>query len=216
MKFNAPRSNLNNRKRNKRMTKLFCISPGHGKNTPGKRSPDGSLLEWEFNRRLVNRISELAEAEGIPHVILDYEDNDTPLSNRCTRANKYGKNCCYISIHGNAAGNGSKWMTARGWCIYTSKGYTKADPIASIFVQEADKLLPGIGCKVRKYKQKQYEEDFEENFYVLRNTIMPAVLTENLFYDNKLDKAVMQSDKGIDTLAKIHVNAMKRILAEGL
>lgn len=197
------------------MTKLFLLSPGHGKNTPGKRSPDESILEWEFNRRLVDRIVYYCDQMNIPYVVLDYEENDVPLSQRTAKANKYGKNTCYISVHGNAAGNG-KWMNARGWCIFTSKGFTKADPIANIFIQEAEKLLPQICCKVRKYSQKVYEQDYEENFYVLRNTIMPAILTENLFYDDKEDNAVMRSDEGIDILARIHANAMKRVLDEGL
>lgn len=215
MKYNYPRSNIRKKKK-KQMVKLFIISPGHGKDTKGKRDPEGKLLEWVFNRRLVDRIAELAEDAGIPFVVLDYEEKDVPLSERAAKANKYGKNTCYISIHGNAAGHGDRWMNARGWAIYTSKGYTKADPIANIFIQEADKLLPEIGCKVRKYKQKVYEQDWEENFTVLAKTIMPAVLSENLFYDNKADNAIMQSDEGIDTLARIHVRAMKRILDEGL
>ena len=57
------------------MTKAFIISPGHGKNTPGKRSPDSSLMEWEFNRRLAKRIVELAQAQDIPVVCLDFEEN---------------------------------------------------------------------------------------------------------------------------------------------
>ena len=198
------------------MTKMFILSPGHGKDTPGKRDPDGKLQEWEFNRRLVKRIVYYAEQMNIPVVVLDHEETDTPLSQRVTRANKYGRNTCYISIHGNAAGDGKNWMNARGWAIYTSKGFTAADPIANVFIQEADKLLPQIGSKVRKYKQKLYEEDWEENFYVLKNTIMPAVLVENLFYDNKKDNAIMQSEGGIDVLARLHANAMKRIMEEGL
>lgn len=198
------------------MTKLFLLSPGHGQNTPGKRDPDGNLREWSFNRRLVDKIAEYCDDYGIPYVVLDYEAADTPLSARVNKANKYGKDTCYVSVHGNAAGNGTKWMNARGWCVYTSKGYTKADPIAQIFVEEAEKLLPSICCKVRKYSQKKYEMDYEENFYVLRNTLMPAVLTENLFYDNRLDNAVMQSEEGIDILAQIHTNAMRRIIEMGL
>lgn len=215
MKHNYPRSNIT-KKIKRHMTKLFIISPGHGKDTAGKRDPEGKLLEWEFNRRLVDRIAEMCEKENIPIVILDYEEKDASLPERVRRANKYGKNCCYMSIHGNAAGHGKAWMNARGWCIFTSKGFTKADPIANVFIQEADKLLPGIGSKVRKYGSKVYEQDWEENFYVLRNTIMPAILTENLFYDNKKDNAIMQSREGIEVLARIHVNAMKRVMQEGL
>ena len=210
------RTRSNPKRYKKRMTKLFLISPGHGKNTAGKRDPEGRLKEWEFNRKLVDRIVAYCEDMNIPVAVLDYEENDTPLSTRCARANKYGRNTCYISIHGNAAGNGKNWMNARGWCIYTSKGYTKADPIANVFIQEADKLIPGTGSRVRKYGQKVYEQDWEENFYVLKNTIMPAVLTENLFYDNKKDNAIMQSEEGLDILARIHANAMKRIMEEGL
>lgn len=215
MRIYGPRTNCKKRPK-RQMTKLFLISPGHGKNTAGKRDPEGKLLEWAFNRKLVDRIVYYCEKMNIPVAVLDYEETDVPLSQRAAKANKYGKNTCYISIHGNAAGNGKNWMNARGWAIYTSKGYTKSDPIANVFIQEADKLLPGIGCKVRKYKQKLYEEDWEENFYVLKNTIMPAVLTENLFYDNKKDNAIMQSEEGIDVLARIHANAMKRIMEEGL
>ena len=215
MKHNYPRSHTV-KKQSKRMTKLFLLSPGHGQNTPGKRDPEGKLLEWEFNRRLVKRIVYYAERMNIPVVVLDDELLDVPLSTRVTKANKYGRNTCYISVHGNAAGNGKSWMNARGWSVFTSKGYTKADPIAQIFVEEADKLISEIGCKVRKYSQKVYEQDYEENFYVLKNTYMPAVLTENLFYDNKQDNAVMQSELGIDVLARIHANAMKRVMEEGL
>ena len=136
------RTRSNPKKYKKTMTKLFLISPGHGKNTAGKRDPEGRLKEWEFNRKLVDRIVAYCEEMNIPVAVLDYEENDAPLAERVRRANKYGRNTCYISIHGNAAGNGKNWMNARGWCIYTSKGYTKADPIANVFIQEADKLIP--------------------------------------------------------------------------
>lgn len=36
-----------------------------------------------------------------------------------------------VSIHANAAGNGSKWMNALGWSCYTSKGDTAADVLAT-------------------------------------------------------------------------------------
>lgn len=56
---------------------------------------------------------------------------------------------------------------------------------------------------------KKHEGDWEENFYVLKNTVMPAVLTENLFYDNLEDCEIMKSEEGLNALAKIHVEAIK-------
>lgn len=198
------------------MVKQVILSPGHGANTAGKRSPDGSLMEWEFNRRLVKKIAEGLNEAALPYILLDMGATDVLLQGRVARANTFGKNCLYISVHGNAAGNGKEWKKARGWCIYTSKGYTKADPIAEIFIRKAEEILPEIDCKVRKYSSKKYEEDWEENFYVLKNTIMPAVLTENLFYDNLEDCEIMKSEEGIEALAKIHIEAIKEIFARGM
>ena len=193
------------------MIKKVILSPGHGIDTKGKRSPDGSLEEWRFNRALVKKIAEGLDEAKVPYILLDMGATDVTLQGRVARANTFGKNCLYISVHGNAAGNGSKWMKARGWSIYTSNGYTKSDPIAEVFIRKAEEILPGIGCKVRKYSQKKYEGDWEENFYVLKHTVMPAVLTENLFYDNPEDCEIMKSEAGLDALAKIHVEAIKEV-----
>ena len=193
------------------MIKKIILSPGHGIDTKGKRSPDGSLEEWRFNRKLVNKIAEGLDEAKVPYILLDMGNTDVTLQGRVARANSFGKNCLYISVHGNAAGNGSKWMNARGWSIYTSKGYTKSDPIAEIFIKKAEEILPGIGCKVRKYSLKKHEGDWEENFYVLKNTVMPAVLTENLFYDSAEDCEIMKSEEGLNALAKIHVEAIKEV-----
>lgn len=211
MKYNCPRSNCIKRKR--KMVNKILLSPGHGINTPGKRSPDGSLEEWRFNRQLVKKIAEGLDAEHIPYMLLDMGTTDVTLQGRVARANTFGKNCLYISVHGNAAGNGD-WMKARGWSAYTSKGLTKSDEMCEIFMRWADKLLPDIGAKARKYSSKKY--GWEENFYVLKHTIMPAVLTENLFYDNLEDIEIMKSEEGLDVLAKIHVEAIKEILSRGL
>lgn len=193
------------------MVKQIILSPGHGANTAGKRSPDESLKEWEFNRRLVRKIAEGLSEEGIPYILLDMGATDVSLAGRCARANSFGKNCLYISVHGNAAGDGREWKKARGWSIYTTKGYTKSDPLAEVFVNKAMEILPGVGATVRKYSQKKYEMDFEENFYVLQHTVMPAVLTENLFYDNLEDVEIMKSEEGIEALARVHVEAIKEI-----
>ncbi len=35
---------------------LILLDPAHGHNTPGKRSPDGTLLEYAYTRDLANQI----------------------------------------------------------------------------------------------------------------------------------------------------------------
>lgn len=196
------------------MIKQILISPGHGKNTPGKRSPDESLLEWEFNRKLTEKIAEGLDEAKIPYILLDMGATDVTLQGRVARANTFGKNCLYLSIHGNAAGNGKQWMKARGFSAFTSKGMTKSDEMCEIFMRKAAEILPEVGASVRRWSSKKW--GWEENFYVLKNTIMPAVLTESLFYDNQEDIEIMKSEEGIEALARVHVEAIKEILERGL
>ena len=198
---------------------VILLDNGHAKSTPGKRSPkvDGQeqFFEYEFNRDIVRRIAEKLSARGIKYEILVPEvENDISLSSRAARANKfvsdYGEDkCLFISVHANAAGNGSQWMNATGWSCYTSKGETASDPVAELFMCEAEKVLVPMGRRIRKYSQKKYS--WEDNFTVLVKTKCRAILTENLFYDNKEDLAFLQSEEGRDAIAQIHVNAIEKL-----
>jgi N-acetylmuramoyl-L-alanine amidase len=57
------------------------------------------------------------------------------------------------------------------------------------------------------------DKDKKANFYVLKHTNMPAILTENFFFffDNKLEGKLMMSEEGQDLLAQSHVNAILKI-----
>lgn len=198
---------------------VFLLDNGHAKSTPGKRSPkfeDGSqFFEYEFNRDIVKRIAKKLDVLGIKyHILVPEVETDVALSVRANRANeyvkKYGKdNCLFISVHANAAGRGD-WMNARGWAVYTTRGKTKSDDYATIFFEEAQKLLPKYHMTLRK-DMSDGDPDYEENFTVIYKTVCPAILTENLFQDNKVDVAFLRSEEGRNVIADIHVNAIKRI-----
>ena len=56
-----------------------------------------------------------------------------------------------------------------------------------------------------------YGEDhtgLEKDFYLLRHTICPAVLTENLFMDNPADCAFLLSPEGQQSLVDLHVDGI--------
>ena len=152
---------------------------------------------------------------GIRYEILVPEvSTDVPLSTRAERANeackKYGaENCLLLSIHSNAAGKGDRWMIAKGWSCYTSKGETSSDAYAETFMREAEKVLIPLGRTIRKYSQKKYS--WEDNFTILAKTECPAILTENLFYDNKNEAKFLQSEEGREAIAQIHINAILKI-----
>jgi len=109
----------------------ILLDNGHGVDTPGKCSPkkeDGSRFrEYKFARQLVECLHLKLKMMGYNVFIVTPEQTDISLKERVKRINKvvaqYGAgNCIMISIHADAAGSADKWMTARGWTAYTTRG----------------------------------------------------------------------------------------------
>jgi N-acetylmuramoyl-L-alanine amidase len=53
--------------------------------------------------------------------------------------------------------------------------------------------------------------DKESNFYVLKNTAMPAILSENFFMTNEAECRLLMSDVGRDRIAKIHFEMIQEL-----
>jgi N-acetylmuramoyl-L-alanine amidase len=191
---------------------LWIFDNGHGGvidgvyQTQGKRSPvwpNGEVLyEGEFNRGIVDRLMVLCEANNIDAVNLVATRKDVSLSERVQTANKLAKSsdkpCIYVSIHAN----GFNEEQANGWSVYTSNGTTKSDEIAKILLDKATAEFPDEYMRGRK----------ESNFYVLKNTSMPAILSENFFmtnYDNC--HKYLLSENGRDRVAKIHFEMIQQL-----
>ena len=188
----------------------ILIDNGHGEETAGKRSPNGVLREYKYTRDIAEAVINRLAEEGYDAERIVLEDNDVSLKERCRRVNeqckKYGKdNVLFVSIHVNASGNG-EWMNARGWCCYTSKGQTKSDLLAEELYTSASKHLPKDE-RIRTDKTDG-DSDYEAGFYVLNNTQCPAVLTENLFMDNKQDYEYLLSEQGRRAIVNIHVDGI--------
>lgn len=188
---------------------IILIDNGHGSNTPGKRSPNGKLLEYKYTREIAAELVASLKSLGYDARQIVKEDTDISLGERCKRVNAIcnavGKNkVLLVSIHCNAAGNGT-WMTARGWSAHTTPGQTKSDVLAESLYKAAEKYLIGMKMRVDK---SDGDSDIEDNFYILKNTNCAAVLTENLFQDNEDDVAFLLSDNGRKTIIKLHVEGI--------
>lgn len=187
------------------------IDNGHGANTPGKRSPDGRLIEYAYAREIAGRVVFELRKKGIDAEQIVKEEVDVPLSERCRRVNEYkASEAILISIHCNAAGGGSTWMQARGWEAWTSMGQTKADKLATCLYEAAEKYLPGMN--IRK-DITDGDPDKESGFYILKHTKCPAVLTENLFQDNRTDVDFLLSEAGKRAIVDLHVNGIINYLS---
>lgn len=167
---------------------LVCIDAGHAKSTAGKRSFDGSLREYEFNRAVAKLLKYHLERHGVKTIYsCDIEtDKDISLSERCRTANDATADI-FISIHANAYG--TTWNSANGWEIFHHKGSTNGKRLAEA-IHNANLPYKGvvsyIGIRDRGIKT--------DNFTVLTKTLMPAVLIEHGFYTNKDECELLKSD----------------------
>ena len=182
---------------------LILIDPGHGIDTPGKRSPDGKFLEYLWNRQIADLLLDRFMIMGIDASLVVTETNDISLSTRVQRVNKVcskvgASNVILLSIHSNAAGDGSKWMSAQGWSCYTSKGDTKSDVIAECLYDAFETEF--AEKKIRK-DMSDGDRDWEENFYVLQKSKCPAVLLENFFYDSRDECTWLLKDETKERIA---------------
>lgn len=209
------------------MIMKILIDNGHGANTPGKCSPDKILREYAYAREIACMVVSELKSKGYDAERLVNENNDVSLAERARRANEWcGKlgsnNVILVSIHCNAAGNGS-WMQAGGWCAYTSPGKTKADNLATKLYNAADTALAkykevfpvlktkgeyGSAQKPIRTDYADGDPDYEARFYILVKTKCAAVLTESLFQDNKADVAFLLSDDGKKAIAKLHIDGI--------
>ena len=187
----------------------ILLDNGHGENTTGKRSPDGALREYRYTRDITQGIERELRTRGYDVERIVKEATDVPLRERVRRVNEWcnelGPRVLLVSVHCNASGDGSEWMRARGWSAYTCNGKTKSDKLADSLYAAAERNFCGPGITIRKDAQDG-DPDWEEDFYILKNTKCAAVLTENFFMDNPLDMAYLMARK--DVVVKVHVEGI--------
>ena len=187
---------------------IILTDNGHGIDTAGKRSPDGRLREYKYAREIAAEVVNRLKAQGYNAQQLVTEDTDIPLGTRCKRVNDICKhfgasNVLVVSIHCNAAGADGKWHDARGWqaCVSLNAS-TKSKQLACYLYDMAQ--VQGLKMRSPKPGQKWWAQ----NLAICRDTLCPAVLTENLFQDNLADVEYLLSDEGRETIVNLHVNGI--------
>lgn len=167
------------------MTKIVVLDPGHGKNTPGKRSPDGSLLEYEFNQVVADLAEKILIAHGVKVIVTKrMNDLDMGLTQRCNLANN-AKADLFLSIHANAGSN--DWSTARGWEVFHYPGNDAGQKLANLAAKHAFPEIAKFGVKARGTNGVK-----SADFAVVRQTKMPAILFEWGFFTNKEECALLK------------------------
>lgn len=187
------------------------IDNGHGENTPGKCSPDRRLKEWAYTREIAEMVVTGLRAKGIDTERIVKEIIDIPLSVRCRRANDIYRetegNAILVSIHCNAAGSGTDWLSAHGWSVFVSNNASVNSKNLAIVLADA-----AIGKKLFVRQPMAGQAYWVQNLAICRDTNCPAVLTENFFQDNKSDVDFLLSGEGKQTVAQIHIDGIANYL----
>lgn len=166
-------------------------------NVPEFHNESKFFYEGIKNREYGDLIAKLLEQEGVNVIKVYHPYKDTSLKDRINLANEYHANIqkgIYISEHSNA----SLSHTARGFCVFTSPGTTKSDEYATELIKDyKNKFLYSANMELNHIKVREDnsdgDPDLEARFSELVHTKMPAVLIENLFFDNYLDAKTLMN-----------------------
>lgn len=171
--------------------------------------PNGDVIyEGVINRQIGEKVYNFLEELGYcpSYTVFPDDATDLALSKRTDLINNFNpKNTIGVSFHSNA----SEQHTARGFEIWTSKGETRSDILATYIGEEIINEFPDI-----RFRSDFTDGDLdkESNFWVLAKTLCPMVLLENLFFDNIEDANLLRSDNFQKRLAWRIANGIIRYL----
>lgn len=175
------------------MVKIF-LDAGHGGKDPGACAY--GLKEKDLTLSIAKKIGKLLnDYEGVQVLYSRTDDRFLELSERAALANK-SKADLFLCPHINATPSGSGFET-----FIHINASNKSVAYQNVFHPEVMKVIGNVKDRGKK----------RANFAVLRQTDMPAILTENLFIDNKADNKLLQQESFIDKIAQGHVNGVVKI-----
>lgn len=175
------------------MLKLY-LDPGHGGSDPGAQGNGLKEKDIVLNIALKIRDILLRNYENVEVKMSRTTDISKDLGQRTNEANAWGANY-YLSIHCNAY-NGD----AQGYEDYIHSSLSNSTTSANY--QDI------IHAEIIKVNKLQDRGKKKANFYVLRETVMSALLTENGFIDNSHDAALMKDNSWLQKVAEGHVNGL--------
>lgn len=199
------------------MKKLPILGVGHGGINPhtgryvtfpnkcayhdGLTLHDGGwFYEGVFNRMVLMEVVKILDGWNIPfETTLNkrYPWFDRSLAHKVNQVNKLSQDfdTMYMEIHSNYfPGN------AHGIEVYTSPGKTSSDVIAERFYKYASEMTSA------RMRPDLSDDDYdkEARFYVLMQTICPAILTEWRYFSNREEASLMVTPEEVLLAAKVH------------
>ncbi|WP_080843887.1 N-acetylmuramoyl-L-alanine amidase [Cytobacillus gottheilii] len=174
----------------------FFIDPGHGGTDPG--AVGNGLQEKNLTLTISKKIRDLLLQYNNTQVRLSREgDQLLTLKQRTDMANAWGADFL-LSVHINAGGGtGYEDFRYNTLPASSSTGMIQSTIHRSVMGEIRSYNVVDRGAKAA-------------NFHMLRESAMPAILTENLFIDRAADANLLKNNTFLDAVARGHVNGLVR------
>lgn len=171
---------------------------GHGGNDPGAVA--NGLQEKQLTHKIVEYAMAYLEANytGFEQRVTRTGDQTLTLSQRADMANAWGADV-FVSVHINA-GKGTGFET------YVYNGGVSSKTVALQNVLHGEIL-----SAIRQFENITDRGKKRANYAVLRETKMPAVLTENLFIDSN-DAKLLKNEAFLKAVGEAHARGIAKFL----
>jgi len=153
----------------------YVIDAGHGGHDSGAVG-QAATREADHVLSIAHHVARGLQEAGHDVELTRLADEFVELDERCAFANGINAER-FISIHANAVDS----SLPGGMEVWTSPGWTPADPIATSIFNAIREAFPTLRGRV---DTSDGDPDKESKFYVLIHTIAPAVLVETAFISN--------------------------------
>ena len=159
------------------MGKKVYIGVGHGGKDPGAVK---YLVEKDINLKMALACRDFLADNDVETKISRETDKEVSINTKVNEANAWGADLA-LDIHNNAGGGD-------GAEAYHSINYGTGKVLADNILEEIKKIGQNSrGSKIKKGSNGDY-------FGFIRDTKMPAVITECVFVDNKADASQADTD----------------------
>ncbi len=175
------------------------LDAGHGGKDAGAVSKCG-MTEADYTQKIVKEVKSRLESEGYEVIETNPNNEYIKLGTRVTTVNKECKKgaCVLVSVHCNSFSKES----AKGWEVWSTKAKTNSDILADIFIKNMKEIMSDKTCRGHK----------ESDFYIIKHSNCPCVLTENFFVSNPNEVDYLKSEEGFDKICKLHVDSIKEYI----
>lgn len=157
--------------------KTIVIDPGHGGSDPGAIGFSG-LMEKVVNISVAQQLVALLNQAGANVVMTRSGDQSVSHQQRMDLANSSNADL-FVSIHANSFTNPESNGTESHFCA--ENDHSSASRFLAQQLQR--ELVSVLNLRNRGVKSS--------NFYVLKNTVMPAALVELAFMSNQAEEAIL-------------------------